>query len=79
MCDICGQKLASHETSYKIHLKYAHGGLSLNIKPKVVYASDIRPVRVTGRSVSQIVHDQEKVWGAAIFPRVHPWQSLEAI
>lgn len=36
----------------------------------------IQPVRTTARSVAQIIHDTEKMWGYAIFPTIQPWHAM---
>lgn len=73
-CDICGEKLALSKEGYKNHIKRFH-----SVVQTPVLLPEIRkivPLRVTSRSVAQIIHDMEKMWGAAIFPRVQPWHAL---
>lgn len=62
---------------YSDHIKANH--MVDPLKSKAPVAKPImRPIKLTSRSTRQIVHDQEKIWGEAIYPTIKPWHSMEA-
>lgn len=75
ICELCGEKLAGSNVGYRMHMKRFHSVLE---QPRAFEAHSvvITPTRITNRSKAQIVHDMEKIWGAAIIPPVMPWHAL---